>query len=96
MLDGALETPSLDAVSAKEFCEHWLAAWMGGVACVDHKLSFYAPDATYADPGPPDGVRGRDTLRAYLARFSRRMRPGKWMPVEGFPDRSRVCLEVTR
>lgn len=57
----------LSPEQAHEFAERWLPAWTGNDP--DLLASFYAEDGIYADPAIPDGVRGRDAIRAYFARL---------------------------
>jgi hypothetical protein len=56
---------ALDAAAARAFAEQWLPAWTGNQP--DRLVSFYTDDAFYADPAIPQGVRGREALRAYFA-----------------------------
>jgi hypothetical protein len=56
-------------VDAEAFCDAWLAAWTGGD--VERLAAYYADDCVYSDPSKPKGVRGKDELRRYLA---------KWLP----------------
>ena len=51
------------------FCDDWFACWTGGD--VDKLAAWYAEDCFYSDPTKPEGVRGREALRRYLA---------KWLP----------------
>jgi hypothetical protein len=56
----------MDAAEARAFAERWLPAWTGGDP--DRLLAFYAPDALYADPAIPQGLRG-DALHRYLGKL---------------------------
>jgi hypothetical protein len=56
-----------DATEARTFAERWLPAWTGNDP--ERLVSFYSPDAYYADPGIPHGVRGRDALLAYFRKL---------------------------
>jgi mannose-6-phosphate isomerase-like protein (cupin superfamily) len=66
----------LDAAEARAFAERWLPAWTGNDP--DRLLAFYADDAWYADPAVPEGVRGRDALRAYFGRLLARNPEWTW------------------
>jgi steroid delta-isomerase-like uncharacterized protein len=57
----------LGADEAREFASRWLPAWTGGDP--ESLLAFYTDDAFYRDPAIPDGVHGKDALRAYFARL---------------------------
>lgn len=63
------ERAAAPAMDLAHFCDEWLAAWTGGDA--ERLAAYYADDCFYSDPTRPAGVRGRDELRRYLA---------KWLP----------------
>jgi hypothetical protein len=89
----------MDVEAAQRFCERWLAAWTGGAARVDELLAYYSPDAFYADPARPGGVRGRDELRSHLHKLLEKYPSWRWEALEvfstprGFNLKWRVTLD---
>ena len=84
----------MDVEAAERFCERWLAAWTGGAARVDELLAFYSPDAFYADPAQPGGLRGSDELRLYLRKLLERYPSWSWEALEIFSTPKGFYLEV--
>jgi hypothetical protein len=67
----------------------WLRAWTD--KDVDRLVDFYAQDTIYRDPQVPDGLRGRDALRAYLEGLFAATPPMTYEPDEVWPTATGWC-----
>ena len=66
-----------------DFASQWLAAWTGNRP--DVLLDYYSEDAFYLDPAHPQGLRGKEALRAYLVKLLRKNPDWVWTPLEVIP-----------
>jgi len=88
----------LDAAAARAFAAQWLPAWTDNRP--DLLTSFYSDDAFYADPGVPEGVRGRAALLAYFTRLLARNPRWVWTHTgsialaDGFLNRWHASIPV--
>ena len=71
-----MEYHGLDAAAARAFAERWLPAWTGNRP--KELVSYYTDDAFYADPGIPNGIRGREALLAYFSKLLARYPDWVW------------------
>jgi ketosteroid isomerase-like protein len=62
------------------FNARWLKAWSD--KNVDELVMFYSPDTRYFDPQTPDGLSGREALRAYLTKLFAETPPMHYEPHE--------------
>jgi hypothetical protein len=91
---------ALDEREAAEFANRWLPAWTGNRPAL--LASFYTPDAFYADPGIPAGVRGHDALLGYLTKLLGRYPDWVWthrgsLPLaDGFLNKWHATIPVGR
>jgi hypothetical protein len=67
----------MNAADARAFAERWLPAWSGNRP--DLLASFYSEDAVYSDPAIPNGVQGRNALRAYFTKLLARNPEWVWV-----------------
>ena len=58
----AITTPDL-----KVFCSQWLQALSGNQP--EKLLTFYADNAFYRDPGKPEGITSKESLRRYFTKL---------------------------
>lgn len=63
-----------------DFNARWLKAWSD--KNVAELVMFYAEDTKYFDPQVPDGIKGREALRAYLTRMFAETPPMTYAPHE--------------
>jgi hypothetical protein len=68
---------------AAEFAARWLPAWSGNRP--ELLVAFYAKDAFYADPGVPEGLRGRRALLEYFRRLLARYPDWVWTQERALP-----------
>lgn len=54
----------MSPMDIERFNAEWLQAWTD--KDVERLVSFYSADTVYKDPQVPNGIEGRDALRAYL------------------------------
>jgi hypothetical protein len=69
--------------AAAEFAARWLPAWTGNDP--DLLASFYTDDVFYSDPAVPQGVRGREELRAYFGRLLGTFPDWVWTQTQATP-----------
>ncbi len=73
----------------KEFNARWLKAWSD--KDVDGLAAMYAPDTAYFDPQVPDGLSGRDALKAYLTKLFAETPPMHYEPHETWETHDGFC-----
>lgn len=73
----------MSETSAREFAGKWLPAWTGNDP--DRLAAFYTDDAFYADPGVPDGIRGKAALLEYFRRLLARYPDWVWTQERALP-----------
>lgn len=83
----------MDATRALDFCAEWLPAWTGGEASVDRLIHCYADTAFYRDPVKPEGLTGKDALRAYLQKLLKRNPDWVWAAEEIIPTQKGFTLK---
>jgi hypothetical protein len=66
-----------------EFCRQWLPSWTGNEP--EGLLQFYTENAYYSDPAHPEGLKGKEQLRAYFTKLLEANPNWIWEPVEVFP-----------
>lgn len=64
----------------EDFNARWLLAWSD--KNVDELVMFYSEDTQYFDPQVPDGLKGREALRAYLTKLFAETPPMQYVPHE--------------
>jgi ketosteroid isomerase-like protein len=67
-------------VDIEDFNARWLKAWSD--KNVAELVMFYAEDTVYCDPQVPDGLKGREALRAYLTKLFAETPPMRYEPHE--------------
>ena len=73
----------MNAAEAGNFAERWLPAWTGNQP--EKLIAFYGDDAFYADPGVPEGIRGRTALLEYFTRLLARYPDWMWTQERALP-----------
>lgn len=68
---------------AREFAARWLPAWTGNRP--EALAAFYSDDAFYADPGVPEGIRGRTALTLYFRKLLARYPDWVWTQERAVP-----------
>jgi len=74
-------------------CDEWLAAWTGGD--VERLAAFYADGCFYSDPTKPKGIRGREELRRYLAKWLPEYAEMVWTREALYPVKRGFCVTWT-
>lgn len=74
----------------ERFCDEWLAAWTGGD--VDKLAAYYAEGCFYSDPTKPRGVKGREELRRYLAKWLPQYAQMVWTRRALYPTEGGFCV----
>lgn len=72
------------------FCDAWFRAWSGGD--VERLVATFADDCVYSDPTKPKGVRGKDELRRYLAKWLPQYAEMAWTRRALFPIDGGFCV----
>lgn len=83
MRSDAAPAGALSRAEARAFAERWLPAWTGNRP--ERLLAFYAEDAFYRDPAAPEGIRGREEMRAYFGRLLDRFPDWVWTQRDATP-----------
>lgn len=68
------------ALDIIDFNARWLKAWSD--KNVAELVMFYSADTHYCDPSVPDGLKGREALRAYLTKLFAETPPMNYVPHE--------------
>lgn len=77
------------AIDIVDFNARWLKAWSD--KNVSELVMFYAEDTVYRDPQVPDGLSGREALRAYLTRLFAETPPMRYDPHETWATHDGYC-----
>ncbi|MGB3810221.1 MAG: nuclear transport factor 2 family protein [Parvibaculum sp.] len=77
------------ALDIVDFNARWLKAWSD--KNVSELVMFYAQDTVYCDPQVPDGLKGREALRAYLTRLFAETPPMRYDPHESWATHNGYC-----
>lgn len=77
------------ALDIVDFNARWLKAWSD--KNVSELVMFYAQDTLYCDPQVPDGLKGREALRAYLTRLFAETPPMRYDPHESWATHNGYC-----
>lgn len=72
------------------FCDEWFAAWTGGD--VERLVGYYADDCVYSDPTKPHGLRGKEELRRYLAKWLPQHAQMVWTRRDLYPTPGGFCV----
>ncbi len=84
--------PLFTKAQAREFVGRWFPAWVGGAQSVEKLVSFYAPDAVYADPNVAKGIKGTAQLRAFFTQMLGNNPNWKFEIVEVYPTEKGFIL----
>ncbi|MGV8995576.1 MAG: YybH family protein [Parvibaculaceae bacterium] len=68
------------ALDIIDFNARWLKAWSD--KNVAELVMFYSQDTVYCDPSVPNGLKGREALRAYLTKLFESTPPMNYVPHE--------------
>src|SRR5262245_52718227 len=93
-----MQITAFDPDAALAFAGRWLPAWTGNRP--ELLLSFYTPDAFYADPAVPQGLHGHEQLLGYFRKLLGRNPNWVWslrgsIPLaDGFLNRWHAVIPV--
>ena len=68
---------------ARLFTDRWLPCWTGNRP--EKLLAFYADDASFLDPGRPQGIKGKEQLSAYFTKVLGHNPTWVWTQMEPIP-----------
>lgn len=73
------------------FTDNWLSSWTGNRP--DLLLEYYTEDAYYLDPANPQGLKGKDQMKAYFTKLLAKNPDWVWTSVEIMPTEKGFTLK---